>query len=495
MHEHLQVLVLAHVVARVLVHGPGVARTEVHNPQYHCLLVLGDELRLTRVGLSAHTRRKHIVNRRTGTVLFYVNGLYVNGRTGIDRRTDRREITRVLPPVAANEIQRSETEVGLFLAVREVHTHETDRFPVTDRTYLLHSRTVSLERNLELVPGDISCLTVTQLYFANLLFGNMLFADVHHIRPEDHFVLVVFLVLVEGVVLVYVLDIRREGRSRTVRLGLLLGGGGVTLRTVVVFVSLQYRHFFSIVVRTSVVVEVIARGVVTRRETVVRPTVPNLRRNACLKVREVLPVSRPVLFLRGAQTVQTDVLRSSRTRFVAERYHRACRPRHVAPDSRIDASLVRSRYRQTVLKSLLAVSQNILADVTEVDVQLAVVTLRVGQCGVHQPELDILYVRTLKIRVVQPPHDTCPPFLWVRQVTVGAHLACGDVILAAIGRVVREVEDRQFGIHVACFLAVGVHLVLIDDTRTVVAQCRQVIADMRRRVRLRITEDRVHREP
>ena len=57
MDEHLQVLVLTHVVAGILVHSACIVRAKVHGTQYHRLFVLGNELRLSRVGLAAHTRR------------------------------------------------------------------------------------------------------------------------------------------------------------------------------------------------------------------------------------------------------------------------------------------------------------------------------------------------------------------------------------------------------------------------------------------------------
>ena len=51
----------------------------------------------------------------------------------------------------------------------------------------------------------------------------MLFAYLQHVRAEDDFVLVVFLVFIEGVIKVYILDIRLHGRSCSVALCLLLG--------------------------------------------------------------------------------------------------------------------------------------------------------------------------------------------------------------------------------------------------------------------------------
>ena len=196
----------------------------------------------------------------------------------------------------------------------------------------------------------------------------MLATHLHHIRTEDHFVLVVFLVLVEGVIEVDIFDIRRQRRSRSVTLRLLLRRRGVTLRTVEMLVTVQDRHLFLVVVRTPVVMEIIARRVIPRRETVATPRAPNIRRDLAFQLRQVLTVDRPTQLLFGAQTVQTDVLHSSRAFFVTEGYDGTRRPRYKTPDSTIHTSLVRRRNRQTVLESLLAVTQNILADVTEVDI-------------------------------------------------------------------------------------------------------------------------------
>ena len=200
MNEHLQVLVLPHVIAGILIHRSCVVRTEVHHAQNHRLLVLRNQLSLTRIGLTAHTRWQHIVNRRTGTVLLDVHGLHVDGCACVNRRTDRRQVTRVLSPVAANEVERSKTQVCLFGAARQVHTHEADGLPVADRTYFLHTRAVAAERNLELIPRHLCGLTVSQRHFAYFLLRDVLAAYLHHVGTQDDFILVVFLVFVERIV-------------------------------------------------------------------------------------------------------------------------------------------------------------------------------------------------------------------------------------------------------------------------------------------------------
>ena len=442
MDEHLQVLVLPHVVARVLVHRPCVMRTEVRYAEDHRLLVLGDKLRLTGVGLTAYTRRQHIVDRRAGAVFLYVDGLHIDGCAGVDCRSDRCQVACVHTPVATDEVQRGETQVGLFLETGEVHTHEADGFPVADGADLLHAGAVAAERDLELVPCHILGRSVAKRHFADLLLGDMLAAYLHHVGTEDDLVLVVFLVLVEGVVLVDIFYIRREGGGGTVALCLLLRGGRVALRTVEMFVSRQNRHFLFVIVGASVVMEIIAGGVVTRREAVIRPAVPYIGRDAALQFRKILAVCRPCQLLGSAQTVETHILTGAGAGFIAECYHGTRRLGDVTPDSRIYTTLVGIADRQTVLERFLAVTQNILAHIAEVEIQLAFISVGVGQCRVHQPELDVLDVRFLKIGVVQPPHDTAPTLLGVSQMSVCAYLGGGDVVLTALGRVVGEVQYR-----------------------------------------------------
>ena len=206
-------------------------------------------------------------------------------------------------------------------------------------------------------------------------------------------------------------------------------------------------------------------------------------------------VDRPTQLFRRAQTVQTHILLLARACLVAERYHRTRRTRHVTPDRRIDTTLVLVAHRQTVLERFLAVAQDILAHVTQVDIQIAVVPVRVRQRRIHQPELDILDVRLLEIRVVQSPHDTAPTLLRRGQLTAVVQLVGRHVVRTAFLRVISEVQHRQFRIHVRRLLPVRVDFLLINDTCPVVAQYVHIVADMLRRVRLRITEDRIHCEP
>ena len=148
-----------------------------------------------------------------------------------------------------------------------------------------------------------------------------------------------------------------------------------------------------------------------------------------------------------------------------------------------------------MLKRLLAVLQYILAYVAKVDVQVALVTFGVGQLGVEQPERYVLDVRFLKVRVVQPAHDTCPALLGVGQLAVRAYLVGTDVVRSALVGVETQVQRSNLRVFVGKRLAVREQLLLIHDTRTVIAHGVHVVLDVLRRVALRITEDRIRRVP
>ena len=214
-HEHLQFLVVTQVVRSVLIHGFGIVRGEVLNFQHHRLLVLRYQLRLSGIGLTAYARRQHIVDRCLGTVLLNTYRLHIQAgfRRGIGTRTQRTaviETLRVLSPVAANEVEVRKTQVSLMVKARHVNTHEADRLEVTNRTHRLHCCAVAVQGYLKLIPPNRSRLAVAQRHHRLQGIGYMLLTLLHHVGTQFNMVRVVFLVLVEGVIVIDILYIRCE---------------------------------------------------------------------------------------------------------------------------------------------------------------------------------------------------------------------------------------------------------------------------------------------
>ena len=93
-----------------------------------------------------------------------------------------------------------------------------------------------------------------------------------------------------------------------------------------------------------------------------------------------------------------------------------------------------------MLETLLAVTQDILTDITEVDVQLTVKAVRVSQRRIHQPELDILDIRFLEVGIVQFAHDTTPTILRICQLTVRIKLRRTHVIWSTLIRIEGHIQ-------------------------------------------------------
>ena len=98
-----------------------------------------------------------------------------------------------------------------------------------------------------------------------------------------------------------------------------------------------------------------------------------------------------------------------------------------------------------MLKRLTTVAQNILAYISQIDIQIATFKRRilVGQEWIHQPELDILNIRLLKIRVVQLTHDTTPTRFWIGQFTIATNLIRRNIIRTTLLWIVAQVQYRQ----------------------------------------------------
>ena len=123
-----------------------------------------------------------------------------------------------------------------------------------------------------------------------------------------------------------------------------------------------------------------------------------------------------------------------------------------------------------MLKGLFAISQNILADITQVDIQVTTLkgSIIISQEWIHQPELDILDIRFFKVGVIQLTHNTAPTSLWVGQLTIHVYFTSRDIVWTTLIRIVTQVHNRQFRIRIRQHLFVRIYLLLINDTSAVV---------------------------
>ena len=150
-----------------------------------------------------------------------------------------------------------------------------------------------------------------------------------------------------------------------------------------------------------------------------------------------------------------------------------------------------------MLKRFLSIAQDILAYISQVNVQVTTskCSIRVGQKWVHEPELNILNVGFLKIGIVQFAHDTAPTLVRVGQLTIHSDLFGRNIVWSTLIRIVAQVQYCQFCISVWQHFLIGIYLLFIHDTCAVVGHCLQVVLNVFRCIALWVTKDWVHGVP
>ena len=145
--------------------------------------------------------------------------------------------------------------------------------------------------------------------------------------------------------------------------------------------------------------------------------------------------------------------------------------------------------RHTALIELLTVAQDILRDLTEVEVEVAAVVgggavLTGIDEGIEQPELDVLDVRLFEVVGLKIAHHTAPLRLGLTERTVAVEVA-RQVIRSALRGIVGQVQHLECrgGAVVGALVAVGIELLHIDLTHIMVRQLVEVALDVTRRER------------
>ena len=136
----------------------------------------------------------------------------------------------------------------------------------------------------------------------------------------------------------------------------------------------------------------------------------------------------------GRQAIQPDVLLLSRSSSIVEGIActRACR--HDPPRSGDRSPWLRSEWQATLVEAAL-VMQDVLRDISEVDVQVATAPSR--RCAfvgirIHEPELHVLDVRCLEVRLVDLAHDARPAPTGIADFPVGSEARSIEVVWAKL---------------------------------------------------------------
>ena len=220
-NEQLQVLVLPHIVVTVLEYRTGVAWREVLGDERQRLLVLLDELCLRGVGDTAYSRRQHIVDGLLLVVFLDVHRSHFQGCTHGGCLTAVERLF-VGSPVCLHQVECGKSEDDGFLEAREVHSDESYGGEVRDASL----RTLILfQRNTELEPALCPLVAIAQRGGNASDVGDKVSSHQCVLGMQAHVVVEIFLVFVEGEVLIDVLHIGCGLVGGLVALGRILGIG------------------------------------------------------------------------------------------------------------------------------------------------------------------------------------------------------------------------------------------------------------------------------
>ena len=127
------------------------------------------------------------------------------------------------------------------------------------------------------------------------------------------------------------------------------------------------------------------------------------------------------LLLGIGQAVETHVLQSSASARGGKGVGHRALGWNLTPLGVSEA--IASVHRHTALIKLLAVSQNILAHLAQVDVEIATIIGGIGLLTrvyewVEHPKLDVFDVGLLEVVGIQLTHHTAPHVLWIAERTI-----------------------------------------------------------------------------
>ena len=265
MDKHLHVLVAAQVEVGVFIDRLRLVLAQVLDHQAESLLIVLGQLGLRGVGGSGDAWRQYVGHGLAVGVLLDVDGTHLqHASLGSGRR---HEVLLVLPPLAAHQVERSESQHDRLLESCEEHAHEAYAGEVVDAAYLL---LVLSQRHTILIPAHGDRVAVAQLgvvvamvYDVAVVRLLSAVVSLQLVVADGYAVLVVALVLIEGIVLVDVLHVGSRLVRSVVRFRLLVAGRRVTLWVVDALVAVHDALLLGIIVRTTEVVVVIASRVLS----------------------------------------------------------------------------------------------------------------------------------------------------------------------------------------------------------------------------------------
>ena len=290
-------------------------------------------------------------------------------------------------------------------------------------------------------------------------------------------ILIVLLILVERIVLVDIFHIRGGFIRCIITLGAAVAIRRVALRVVDILVSIQDGCLLLVPVGTAEIVIVVTCRV---GKDAVEHRLVHLALNL-VKIGTLVEF----LLLGIGESVEAHILQGTAAAGSGECVGHGALGRNLTP--LCIGKAIAAIHRHTTLVKFLSVSQNILAHLSQVDVEVATIVggislvLGVDE-WVEHPELDVFHVGLLKVVGIQLSHHTTPVALRVLKLSVGLQVVHIEVIRTRLRWIVSQVEHAQRvgGSLIGALLAQWEELLYIHLSYIVITQLLQVALDVTR---------------
>ena len=217
------------------------------------------------------------------------------------------------------------------------------------------------------------------------------------------------------------------------------------------------------------------------------------RADFALNLAQELLIRFPLLLLGIVESVHTYVLQGTCALRCGKGIGGSGLIGHLAPLS--CGVCLRSVDRHSALIELLAVTQDVLAHLAKVDVEVASIfrSLALATCideGVEHPELYVLHVGSLEVVGVELAHHAAPMLLRIVERSVLSEVGI-EVVRSALVGIVGKIEygERRRSSVVRTLVAVGEQFVDIELANVMVAELFEVALDVAWRERRRAARE------
>ena len=197
----------------------------------------------------------------------------------------------------------------------------------------------------------------------------MLLPHAHHVfLPQRYMIAIETFVVVQCIIYVDIFYIGLQGRSRAIWVGF-SHFRRVTFCTIDTFIAQQHRRFRTIKIIATIIVVIISRRVIDRREHIVFPHSQNGRIHFSSQGTHIVricffPFVLKHPFLLRGQSIQSHILFGASSCFISECHHRTRCSRYASPCCSFYLRSFVLRQWQTVFKTFFTIAQNIFAHIS-----------------------------------------------------------------------------------------------------------------------------------